>query len=135
MEDIVTNNTTDWQAFDRDHHLHPFTNSKQLAEKGCRVITRADGVYIWDSEGNRLLDAMAGLWCVNIGYGKKELADAAYQQLLELPYYNNFFQTSHPPAIELSKLLTEITAPHFNHVFYTTSSIICIIISNTYMRK
>ena len=114
-------NTAAWQTSDREHHLHPFTDTKQLAEVGCRVITRADGVYIWDSEGRRLLDGMAGLWCVNVGYGRKELADAANKQLLELPYYNNFFMTSNPPAIELSKLIAEVAPPHINHVFYTNS--------------
>ncbi|MFT5133402.1 MAG: putrescine aminotransferase [Gammaproteobacteria bacterium] len=121
MNTATAKDTASWQAFDRDHHLHPFTDTRALGEKGCRVITRADGVYIWDSEGKRLLDAMAGLWCVNIGYGRKELADAAYKQLLELPFYNSFFQSSHPPAIELSKLLTEVTPPHLNRVFFTNS--------------
>ncbi len=121
MKNNPVNNTLNWQAFDRAHHLHPFTDTKALAEEGCRVITRADGVYIWDSDGNRLLDGMAGLWCVNLGYGRKELADAAYQQLLELPYYNSFFKTSPPTAIELAELLAEITAPHLNHVFFTNS--------------
>ena len=114
-------NTSDWQAIDSAHHLHPFSDTKALAQEGCRVITRADGIYIWDSDGNRLLDGMAGLWCVNIGYGRKELADAAYRQLLELPYYNNFFKTSAPPAIELAGLLAQVTAPHLNHVFFTNS--------------
>ena len=114
-------NTLDWQAVDSAHHLHPFSDTKALAEEGCRVITRADDIYIWDSDGNRLLDGMAGLWCVNIGYGRKELAEAAQRQLLELPYYNNFFKTSAAPAIELSGLLAEITAPHLNHVFFTNS--------------
>ena len=114
-------NTSDWQAIDSAHHLHPFSNARALAEEGCRVITRADDIYIWDSDGNRLLDGMAGLWCVNIGYGRKELAEAAHRQLLELPYYNNFFKTSAPSAIELSGLLADITAPHLNHVFFTNS--------------
>ena len=113
--------TATLQAFDREHHLHPFTDTFALANAGCRIITRAEGIYVWDSEGNQFLDAMAGLWCVNIGYGRKELADVAHQQLLELPYYNNFFNTSNPPAIELSKLLGEITAPHINRVFFTNS--------------
>ena len=90
MKKNPVSSTIDWQAVDSSHHLHPFTDTKTLAEEGCRVITRADGVYIWDSDGNRLLDGMAGLWCVNVGYGRKELAEAAYQQLLELPYYNSF---------------------------------------------
>ena len=121
MDQYTAKNTSDWQAADSAHHLHSFTDTKSLAEQGCRVITRADGVYIWDSDGNRLLDGMAGLWCVNLGYGRKELAEAAYGQLLELPYYNNFFKTSPPTAIELAGLLAEITAPHLNRVFFTNS--------------
>lgn len=113
--------TSHWQELDRRHHLQPFTDYKELHEKGSRVITRAEGVYLWDSDDNRILDGMAGLWCVNVGYGRKELADVAHQQLLELPYYNNFFQTSHPPVIELSHLLSEVTPPHLNRVFFTNS--------------
>jgi len=117
----MSNNTTTWRSADREHFLHPFTDTKLLAEKGCRIITRGDGVYIWDSEGKKYLDGMAGLWCVNVGYGRKEIADAAYKQLVELPYYNSFFMTTTPPAIELSNLLCEVTPPHLNHVFYTNS--------------
>ena len=76
------------QRADAKHHLHPFTDTKEINEQGTRVIVKADGVYIWDAEGNKLLDGMAGLWCVNVGYGRKELAEAAYQQMLKLPYYN-----------------------------------------------
>ncbi len=94
---------------------------KALAAKGARIITHAEGVYLLDSEGNRLLDGMSGLWCVALGYGRKELADAAYRQMLELPYYNSFFQCAHPPAIELAQRLTEVTPPQFNHVFFTGS--------------
>jgi putrescine aminotransferase len=113
--------TAELQALDRSHYLHPFTDFKALGEKGTRVITRAEGVYLWDSDGVRLLDAMSGLWCVNIGYGRSELAEAAYRQMLELPYYNSFFQTAHPPAIELAGLLAEVAPAHLNRVFYTGS--------------
>jgi putrescine aminotransferase len=113
--------TEQWQELDRLHHLHPFTDSKVLHGKGSRIITRADGVYLWDSEGRRILDGMAGLWCVNVGYGRQELARAAYEQMLELPYYNIFFQTSHPPAVDLSELLSQVTPEHLNHVFFTNS--------------
>jgi len=115
------NLTSQWQAIDAAHHLQPFTDYHALHEKGARVITKADGIYIWDSEGRKLLDGMAGLWCVNIGYGRKELVEAASTQMAELPYYNTFFQSSHPPAIELAKLLAEVTPPRLNHVFYTNS--------------
>jgi len=113
--------TADWQRLDSAHYLHPFTDHKQLATKGARIVTRAEGVYIYTSDGDKLLDGMSGLWCVALGYGRKELADAAYRQLQELPYYNSFFQSTTTPAIDLARLLKEVTPPQFNHVFYTGS--------------
>jgi putrescine aminotransferase len=114
--------TADWQSSDRRHHMHPFTDHKELGEKGgSRIITRAEGVYIYDSDGNKILDGMAGLWCVNMGYNRQELIDAAAAQMQELPYYNNFFQCTHPPAIELSELLSELSPGNFNQVFFTGS--------------
>lgn len=115
-----TRTTADWQALD-GHFMHPFTDTKALRSKGTRVIVRAEGVYLYDSDGRRILDGMAGLWCVNLGYGRRELAEVAYQQMLELPYYNAFFQSAHPPAIELARLLAEVTPPQFNNVFFTGS--------------
>src|SRR5687768_13510067 len=114
-------NTAEWQRLDSAHFLHPFTDHKALAAKGARIITRADGVYIHTSEGQKILDGMSGLWCVALGYGRKELSDAAYKQMLELPYYNSFFQSTTPPAIELARLLEEVTPPQFRHVFFTGS--------------
>ncbi len=112
--------TAELQALDAAHHLHPFTDGAALNAKGARVITAADGVTLTDSDGRTMLDAMAGLWCVNIGYGRKELAEVGYQQMLQLPYYNTFFQTSHVPAIELSAKLAEIAPEGFNHTFFAT---------------
>ena len=109
------------KQLDAEHYLHPFSNYQEIKQKGSRVIKKADGVWLWDVDGNQILDGMAGLWCVNIGYGRKELADAAYRQMQELPYYNSFFKTSHTPAIELSSVLSEITPSQFNHVFFTGS--------------
>lgn len=110
-----------WQTLDRAHHLHPFTDSAALNAAGSRIITRADGVYLWDGEGRRLLDGMAGLWCVNMGYGQQALVDAATAQLETLPYYNTFFQCSHPPATELAALVDEVTPDGMSHVFFTNS--------------
>lgn len=118
---IPSRSTADWQALDAAHYLHPFTDHAALSRKGTRVITRAEGVYLYDSDGRQILDGMSGLWCVNLGYGRRELAEVAYQQLLELPYYNSFFQAAHPPAIELARLLVEVTPPQFTHVFFTGS--------------
>ncbi|MFM5465003.1 aspartate aminotransferase family protein [Aeromonas simiae] len=117
--------TREWQRRDASHHLHPFTDHQQLRDKGARIITRGEGVYLIDSEGRRILDGMAGLWCVNMGYGREELIAAAERQMRELPYYNLFFQTAHPPAIELAGLLAEVTPPGFNQVFFTGSGSEC----------
>jgi putrescine aminotransferase len=111
----------DWQELDREHHLHPFTDHKDLHRKRSRIITRAEGVYIYDADGSRILDGMSGLWCVNAGYGRQEIVDAAAEQMKELPYYNNFFQCAHPPSIELAAMLKEVSQPQFNRVFFTGS--------------
>lgn len=113
--------TQAWQAADAAHFLHPFTDFQALAKKGSRIITRADNLYLWDSEDNKIFDAMSGLWCVNVGYGQQALVDAATRQMKQLPFYNAFFQTATPPAIELAELLSEVTPPQFAHVFFTNS--------------
>lgn len=113
--------TEQLQALDAAHHIHPFSDMGDLNGRGTRVITRAEGAYIWDSEGNKLLDGMAGLWCVNVGYGRKELVDVAAQQMAQLPYYNSFFQSTNVPAIELSAKLAELAPGDLNHVFYAGS--------------
>ncbi len=113
--------TLEWQQLSNDHHLAPFSDFKQLKEVGPRIITHAKGVYLWDSEGHKILDGMAGLWCVAIGYGRDELAEAASKQMRELPYYNLFFMTAHPPVLELSKAIADIAPEGMNHVFFTGS--------------
>jgi putrescine---pyruvate transaminase len=121
MSAVLKRTTQQWQAADAAHFLHPFTDFKALAKKGSRVITRADNIYLWDSEDNKILDAMSGLWCVNVGYGQRALIDAATRQLETLPFYNAFFQTATPPAIELAELLAEVSPPQFQHVFFSGS--------------
>ena len=117
----MTDNLARWQQADREHFLHPFTDHKSLGERGTRVITRAEGVYIWEEGGHRILDGMSGLWCVNLGYGRPELAEAGARQLREFPYYNSFFQCTHPPAIELASELCALAPTGFNRVFFTNS--------------
>ena len=109
------------QAEDSAHFLHPATDHKALAATGARVIVRGKGIYIWDSDGQRILDGMSGLWCVNVGYGRRELAEAAYRQMMQLPFYNSFFNTSNVPAIRLAAALTALAPPGFEHVFFTGS--------------
>ncbi|MBW8314356.1 MAG: aspartate aminotransferase family protein [Hydrogenophaga sp.] len=113
------------QALDSAHFIHPFTDHAGLASRGARVITRADNIYVWDSEGAKILDAMSGLWCVNAGYGRKELADAAYQQMMTLPFYNSFFNTTNVPAVQLAtklaSLAPKVGGRSFEHVFFSSS--------------
>ncbi|MDP1657959.1 MAG: aminotransferase, partial [Methylotenera sp.] len=101
--------------------MHPFTDHKGLAEKGARIITKSDGIYIWDSKGEKILDAMSGLWCVNVGYGRKELVDAAAKQMQELPYYNSFFQTTNVPAVKLAQKIVKLAGDNYSHVFFSSS--------------
>jgi putrescine aminotransferase len=115
--------TREIQSLDSAHFIHPFTDHGDLATRGARVITHADNIYVWDSEGHKILDAMSGLWCVNAGYGRKELADAAHAQMMALPFYNSFFQTTNVPAVKLAaklaSLAPEVGGRTFQHVFYS----------------
>lgn len=108
----------DLKVSDHRHHLHPFTDHGALGIDERRVITRADGVWLWDSDGNRMLDGMAGLWCVNVGHGRQEIVEAVRAQMSELSYYNTFFKTTHPPVIELSEMIAGLAPDNMNMVFY-----------------
>lgn len=118
---MTINKTETWREKDLRHHIHPFSDGQELATHGVRVITCAEGIYYWDSEGNQILDGMAGLWCVNVGYGRKELVAAASNQMDKLPYYNTFFRTTTPPAADLAEAICELTPDSLNHVFFTNS--------------
>jgi len=109
--DNLHNSGAHLQELDARHHLHPFTDAASLAKRGARVITKASGVYLWDAEG----------WCVNVGYGRKEILDAVATQMQQLPYYNTFFQTTHPPVVELSAKIAELTPDGLNRVFFCSS--------------
>jgi len=111
----------DWQKLDAAHHLHPFTDHKALHAGRVRVITGGDGVFLYDSDGNKILDGMAGLWCVAAGYSRRELVDAASTQMLKLPYYNTFFKTTNQPAVALAQRLARIAPAGLNHVFFACS--------------
>jgi putrescine---pyruvate transaminase len=119
----VTNQyqTAQLKELDALHHLHPFTDHRSLRAGGARVMVRGDGPYIWDSEGKRVLDGMSGLWTANIGHSRQELAEAAYAQMRELPFYNTFFRTTHPPVVTLSRKLAELAPNNLNQVFYGSS--------------
>ena len=118
---MSTLTTAELRDLDRRHHLHPFTNHHRLHVDGARIITSATGVYVFDSDGNCYLDAMSGLWCVNIGYGRNELARVAERQMEQLPYYNSFFRTAQLPAVELAEALAEVTPRQYQRVFFGCS--------------
>lgn len=110
-----------WQKTDQAHHLHPFSDLKDMTQRNARVIVRGKGCKIWDSEGNDIIDGMSGLWCVNLGYGRKDLVKAASQQLTDLPFYNTFFRTTHPSVANLATLICKVAPKGFNHVMFTNS--------------
>ena len=110
------------RRLDVAHHLPAQQNYAAMQEAGgSRIITRAEGVFIHDGDGNTILDAMAGLWCVQVGYGREELAKAAYEQMCELPYYNTFFKTASPPTVMLATKVAALLGGHFSHVFFNSS--------------
>ena len=113
--------TRHWRALDAKHHIHPFTETRALIAEGVRVITRAKGIYIWDSDGKKLLDGMSGLWCVQLGYGNAELAKAGSDVLKRLPYYNHFFKTTNPWTAELAAKLATLTPKGHSRVLFANS--------------
>jgi putrescine aminotransferase len=120
MLDQVTG-SVDWQGLDAAHHLHPFTDHKSLHETKVRVITGADGVFLHDADGHKILDGMAGLWCVAVGYSRPELVRAAAAQMTTLPYYNTFFKTTNQPAVALAARLAALAPAGLNHAFFACS--------------
>jgi len=121
MDHTIHIDTRAIQQLDSAHFLHPFTDHGALGARGARVMVKGDGIYLWDSDGHKIVDAMSGLWCVNIGYGRTSMADAVYKQMQALPFYNSFFNTTNVPAVQLAALLVDISPPQFNHVFFTNS--------------
>ena len=110
------------RRLDVAHHLPAQQDYKLIEDMGgSRIVTHAEGCYITDGDGQRLLDGMAGLWCVNIGYGRDELADVAAAQMRELPFYNTFFKTATPPTVELAAKIAGLTGGKLSHVFFNAS--------------
>ncbi|HEY0296316.1 MAG TPA: aspartate aminotransferase family protein [Bordetella sp.] len=109
------------QQQDVQYHLHPYTNGVKHRESGPRIITRGEGIYVYDDQGNRYLESMAGLWSVAVGFGEPRLVEAATRQLQALPYYHTFSHKSHPSAIELAERLVGYTHGKMAQAFFTNS--------------
>ena len=110
------------RRLDIAHHLPAQADWQEIEDLGgSRIITHAEGCYIHDGDGHRILDGMAGLWCVNVGYGREELVEAAAAQMRELPFYNTFFKTATPPTVTLAAKIASLTGNRLPHVFFNAS--------------
>lgn len=110
------------KRLDVAHHLPAQQDYKLIEDMGgSRIVTHAEGCYIHDGDGNRILDGMAGLWCVNVGYGREELVEVAAAQMRELPFYNTFFKTVAPPTVMLAARIAGLTGGKLQHVFFSSS--------------
>ena len=105
---------------DLDHYIHPWTDFSTFKEEGSLIMAESEGAYVIDSEGNRYIDGIGGLWCVNIGYANEEMAQAIAEQVRRITYYSTFGHLTTPPAAELAAKLAELTPGKLNHVFYGT---------------
>ena len=109
------------QEADKSFHLHPFTNHLEMHAQGTHVIVSGDGCWLTDATGKRLLDGLAGLWCVNVGYGRREIVDAVNEQMRRLPYYCSFFNTTNEPAIRLAERLARLAPRRLQHTLFGNS--------------
>ena len=105
---------------DLDHYIHPWTDFSTFKEEGSLIMAESEGAYVIDSQGNRYIDGIGGLWCVNIGYANEEMAQAIAEQVRRITYYSTFGHLTTPPAAELAAKLAELTPGKLNHVFYGT---------------
>src|SRR5438876_8698367 len=109
------------QEADQAFHLHPFTNHREMHAQGTHVIVSAEGCYLTDATGRGLVDGVSGLWCVNVGYGRREIIDAVHEQMSRLPYYCSFFNTTNEPAIRLAERLARLAPPRLQHTLFSNS--------------
>lgn len=104
---------------DRQHLVHPVSNFAEHQRLGAKILVSGRGAYLTDIDGNELLDAFAGLWCVNVGYGQQSVVEAATRQMSQLPYATGYFGFSSAPAIELAQKLIDLSPASLQHVFFT----------------
>lgn len=113
-------NATDLAAKDRDHLIHPWVDLGTVKEREPLIIAQAEGAYVYNAHGQKLLDGIGGMWCVNAGYGRDEIAEAMAAQARRMAYFSPFGQIGNPPAIEFAHRLTQHTPGDLKHVFFTT---------------
>lgn len=109
------------EARDKAYHLHSYTNARALERDGSLVIDRGEGVYVYDVNGKKYIEAMAGLWSVGVGFGESRLVEAAAKQMAKLPYYHTFTARSHGPSIELAEKLIQMAPVPMSKAYFTNS--------------
>lgn len=107
------------KQFDRDHLIHPLSNFRDHEKQGVKLLESGRGAWLRDGDGNELLDAFSGLWCVNVGYGQESIVRVAAEQMTRLPYATGYFGFGSEPAIRLAARLVELTPPSLQHVYFT----------------
>ena len=108
-------------ARDIAYSLHPYTNLKKHQTEGSLVISRGQGIYVYDEEGKDYIEGLAGLWCTALGFGEERLAEVAAAEMRKLPYYHQFFSRAHEPGIELAERLIEKAPVPMSKAFFTNS--------------
>ena len=116
----ISYDTQDLWAKDKDHIMHAWTDLQKVREKGSLVIAESEGIYVYDSDGNKMIDGPAGMWCVNVGYGRQEIADSIADQAMRMTYFSPFHQMTSPPTAELGAKLAEMAPGDLNEVFFST---------------
>src|SRR5215470_5475231 len=106
---------------DLSYHLHPTSNLRSVATEGPLVITRGEGVYVYDDEGNRYLEGIAGLWCASLGFSERRLAEAAHRQMCELPFYHSFGGKVPAVSTELAERLIRIAPAGMRRCLFANS--------------
>ncbi|MEZ5404827.1 MAG: aminotransferase class III-fold pyridoxal phosphate-dependent enzyme [Verrucomicrobiia bacterium] len=115
-------NIAELQKLDQSYYIHPFTDHLPMHQMGTHLIQSGEGCFLIDQNNRRLLDGLAGLWCVNVGYGCKEIIEAVNQQMQKLAYYPSFFNTATEPAIQLANRIAQLApTPRLKHTIFSES--------------
>lgn len=109
------------QEKDRAHHLHPFTHHADMHASGTHLIRKSDGCFLIDQHDRRLLDGLAGLWCVNVGYNCAAIVEAVHNQMEQLPYYPSFFNSTTEPPVRVAEFLAKKAPPRLRRTFFSNS--------------
>ena len=104
---------------DRDHLIHPVTSFREHEARGATLLQSGKGMWLTDIDGKEVLDAFAGLWCVNVGYGQDSIAEVAAEQMRRLPYATGYFHFGSEPAVKLAQRLVDLSPEGLDHVYFT----------------